>query len=253
MLIAITSDLHHGHSKNTSTILDRFWMDIKNLNPELLIIAGDMISTKQRSLVKMFKQLRRYLDCDVVVVFGNHDYWDGRGGLTHIKQLFPYHAKICNDFNITDLNITSYGNGRIWVTGFDGWYASSRPPSNDLNWMPHYIEGVPTHVWMGNRAGKSLDRLLQIQLEVQDPIKLCVTHFPPFSANKFDKNSRHVSHDYTGDEFNANPRYLDFIADRFQYLICGHSHQKAEEKYKDLLILNSGSDYDKPKFLTLNI
>ena len=252
MLIIVTSDTHKGFTEKTHRRHEKFWSTVAQQNPDLLLIAGDLTTKYQKTIVSTFRQIRKHLSCDIAMVWGNHDYWDGEQRFRHIQQFFEWHAKCCQDFNIIDLNIRTYETDRIWVTGFDGWYGSVNPPSNDLHWMPTRMQDCPTHHWMNKRADTALNNILQ-NIPADPRVKICVTHFPPFNILKFGDANRYKSFGYHGDEFNANPRYLEFIQEKFRYLVCGHSHQEVNTEYQGLGIINPGSDYELPKFITLDI
>jgi predicted phosphodiesterase len=49
-------------------------------------------------------------------------------------------------------------------------------------------------------------------------------------------------------EWNANPKYLEFLAEKCDYLLYGHTHSKCDRLYKGCRIMNCGGDYDKPKY-----
>lgn len=54
-------------------------------------------------------------------------------------------------------------------------------------------------------------------------------------------------------EWNANPKYLDFLTEKCDYLLYGHSHSKCDRVYNGCRVLNCGSDYDKPKHTLFEI
>ena len=55
--------------------------------------------------------------------------------------------------------------------------------------------------------------------------------------------------------FGGDSSYIDFIKEKFDYLICGHSHLKRnfEIGERKLKVRNSGSNYEQPRIESINI
>jgi hypothetical protein len=117
-------------------------------------------------------------------------------------------------------------------------------------------------VYLKNEAYKQLDLCLRSVSDFESGVKsVCVTHMPFHS-----KDERYLP-------FCSNPRYLDFIAEKFDYLFVGHSHQNEDFVYvcespddsgtlkrNYLRIINAGTNFDKisggynkPNFVIVDI
>lgn len=137
--------------------------------------------------------------------------------------------------------------------GYDGWYKTIPPPSNDKNWMPPYAKMCPIDQYLSYRANKTLDNIL-LSAEGMKRVKphlktICATH--------------HSLTPYRGghDTMNGDPRHLDFLSENFDYVFNGHSHQEVDlmheytygNKVYSCRVINVGSDYDKPKYKIIEI
>ena len=226
--IVLTCDLHYGCSNKTREILNRFYENIKN--PDYLIIAGDVISHKQAQWEPALKQLREHFDCPILIVMGNHDLWQyvyKRDTLWGIKK------KIMTKFSQYDITYLPHNpviEDNFKIYGFDGWYGKSDPPSRDLEYLPSTIEGIKTHDYLKMKGLEQLN-MIPDKGEIQ---QIVVTHFG-----------------YTGNSMSGDSRWLDILNRKCDILCVGHSHQHRFENMMDMQILNSGSDYDDPKLLTL--
>jgi predicted phosphodiesterase len=47
----------------------------------------------------------------------------------------------------------------------------------------------------------------------------------------------------------ANPRYMDFLRGRCDVLCVGHSHLHMDEKIEGIQVYQSGSDYDRSRYI----
>lgn len=225
--IVLTSDLHYGFTHLTHMILDEFYQDIViRDDPDYLIIAGDIISHKQSQWDSALKQLRNHFDCPILVVLGNHDIWQSsrkRDTIWSLKKKILTKLKL---YDITYLPHDPIIEEDFRIYGFDGWYGKREPPSNDLEHMSSYIEGIWTHDYLKKTVGVDQMKMIPEKGEIQ---QIVVTHF-----------------DYTGHPMSAEMRWLDTLNEKADILCVGHSHKHKFENIMDMQIINPGSDYDNP-------
>ena len=84
--IIMTSDWHLGYH-NRRTELAR-WIDMLNAeNPDIILVAGDIIDRSLRPLEeeKMYEEFRR-LKCPIVACLGNHEYFAGERSSQHFYE-----------------------------------------------------------------------------------------------------------------------------------------------------------------------
>lgn len=227
--IILTSDLHSGFSYRTHDILDKFYASVQKENADYLVIAGDIISHSQSQWDPTLVQLRDHFDIPILVVLGNHDVWqDG-----HNKSLWSTRKKIFDKFekyDITYLPDNPVVEDDFRIYGFDGWYKSSNPPSKDKYYLSTLTEGINTHDYIRKRWGK--DQLSIIPKK--DRHQIVVTHF-----------------DFTDHPMSADSGWLNEINTKADVLCVGHSHIQRFDEIMDMQIINTGSDYDDPKYVRL--
>jgi predicted phosphodiesterase len=290
MKIAITTDTHYGHDHRTHKIHEKFLKDLKNSCDEnrvdAVIHSGDWISCNQHQLPRTFKMFRDALgDLPILGVLGNHDFWDfdywgvpiakrrwakHPAGMSHAHMVLQ-HMEWAKDYNIhllqkNPFRFDAFGSNDTVIMGYNGWYNDPMPMTNDSKYMASMYESCPLGVYLKNEAYKNLfwclDEVDCVKSENKNVKKVLVTHMPYHSKNKKYLN------------FCANPRYLDFVSEKFDCLIVGHSHQTEDfihtceisrdscdkiEK-NDIRIVNAGTyfdnisgGYNKPKFLIIDI
>jgi len=243
-----TSDTHYGFDHNTAEILGRFFEHISKLDIDIITIAGDLISNKTSQLRKFCKLIRDRIDKPILVVHGNHDFWntdkdDRYKSPQHrdIESRILYSIETLKEFNMNYLR-TPYQKDNVRFYGFDGWYSNTNPPSNDEMWMPKSPSGLPIHQYMSNRAFNHLYEILDDVENYNNTINICVTHFQPY-----------LEIEGTWESMSANPRYLEVLKDKFKYLLTGHTHKELECNYHGMKIINSGSNYNKPKYRIIEV
>lgn len=239
MKIALTSDTHAGLDGRTEAKHYKFWKKLGAVpGVDLMIHAGDWATNRQRQISKSMETLRKHISWPIACVFGNHDYWrDKEDGEDYgIGEIMALHTMACDKYKIHYLETGPLIIGDHIILGFDSWYRTWNPPTNDKNWMPIFHEGVPVHTWMGHRASQSLDRLLLTDTEAYRKV-VCVTHFPPYT------------HDRDYEEFCAPAKYLNFLTEKADILCMGHSHKLDIQVINDCQMLNSGADYNRPRAL----
>ncbi len=247
MKILETSDNHHFFSWDTEYILEKFWAKVAKENPELIIIAGDEVSSSTTQLKPYFKLVRGFVpNTPIAWVSGNHNWWLGPD-IQHwsIKRIRQYCNAVCNRFNVWNLNdktrdyIVATPNKIIGIYGFDGWYAISDPMTNDKSHMGRdaYYKMTQLPNLAYKEAQDTIDRCLKNNYD----FNICVTHFAPFTD---DESYRDMC---------ANFSLLDELSEHFDMVFVGHSHQKCDFIHNGCQWINSGSDYDNPKYIIVEI
>jgi predicted phosphodiesterase len=254
------SDIHMNHSHNTVKIWRKFFR--KKLRAKLfdiIVVAGDIASVKQKDLNTFFGLLREFFpNHKVFWVKGNHDFYDRkswfRGSYNaderrrkpitrewNYYKILEYHKKLCNQYNLIHLDGSFEElNKDIVLFGFDGWYGY-KPITNDVLMIP---DNLKDNSLLRNKAHDDLNNILNtVEKYYQDEgvIKICMTHFPPYT---FQPQYKHMI---------ANENYLKFIAEEFDYLLLGHSHRDEDWNFKGCRIINTGSDYDKPQAKIIDV
>jgi predicted phosphodiesterase len=268
---ASSSDLHSGQSEKTHELHQEFFKKLLKENIDVLFLAGDLISNKQESLESFFKLLRSILPTvKVITVLGNHDFWENGYYLSSKEytdnapmyspfsvyknrkykrrpvswgEMLENHKKIFSKYNIIHLNGESHDlSDHTTVIGFDGWYNNvdlKTLGSNDYLFLPENIESAPVMSYLRNKAEKDLEKILNIDTDGKTIIG--ITHFPPFTQDKPIVNFE------VHEEWGANPKFLEFLTDKCDFLLVGHNHQETDVCYNNCRILNSGAPYDESK------
>ena len=87
LTIAQISDIHCGHPMFDGDLLDHAINEIAELNPDLVVVAGDLTS---EGYAPQFRQAKRYLDrlegLEMMVIPGNHDLMNV--GFLHFRDSF---------------------------------------------------------------------------------------------------------------------------------------------------------------------
>jgi 3',5'-cyclic-AMP phosphodiesterase len=87
LTIAQISDLHCGHSTFDSVLMETALKEIVDLDPDLVVVAGDLTS---EGYAPEFREAKKYLDrlahLDMIVIPGNHDLMNV--GFLHFRDAF---------------------------------------------------------------------------------------------------------------------------------------------------------------------
>ena len=244
MKIILLGDTHYGYSKNSFKIHNNFLPMIAQQQFDLIVHVGDWGTSKQKQLAKALELFRKYLpDVPILGVRGNHDFWDHKFIWDSYRDITDGHRRIFEYYKIHYLQNNPYyceKDGEQFVfAGFDGWYYHEMPPTNDKNWMPHFIDGEYFHRAMSRQAHNALDKILNI--DISNKTAVCVTHFGPTTEAPINL------------PFCANPMYLTMIAEKFDFLLYGHSHLATDFMYENCRMINPGGHYDQPAFKIIEL
>lgn len=250
MKICLINDTHRGMSNNTDKIHAKFFVEVARQDFDVLIHAGDAISAGQRRLKRAWEQLREAAgDRPVLAVRGNHDYWQDehwdKSKWRNFYDLLSSHQALADNYNITllDEDFGTYETDEILIGGFTTWYKESNPATNDGRWMDAL---TPAGEWVGdflrNREYRQLGTLHGQLMWAAGKVRIAVSHMPIFGTE--------IDQKYTS-------RYSNQLAlkSNCEHYICGHSHRRyegTEEFGGGVKVWQTGSDYDKPKFMIID-
>jgi len=250
MKVLLTSDTHYGLNGKTHSKHSKFWKkiqkEIETQDIKVLIWAGDVAVNKQRQFKRSIEQAREHVDIPILLVRGNHDFWDvldrkdeqaGHRGFHRLEYL---HQHLFKKYDIHHLERGPKVIDNVLFCGWDGWYGDADPPTNDAYNMFQDVQGCPMHVFMSNRAWQQFDEILAIDLTPYRA-SVAVTHHNPYVNDK------------KWEKCCANPKFYDIVKERFDYFCCGHNHQRKDNVEDSCRVLNSGSDYNDPKYLIFEV
>lgn len=247
MKVAVTTDLHAGFGEGTRRVHEKFFAGLQKEEFDVLLITGDLISNQQKQMESIFKCLRLYFpDKEIMVVYGNHDYWDwaswNKGGRQKNRYPFhrmeQYHEELCLKYDITYLQDNPRrfkdGNREICFFGYDGWYNSVNPLSNDHFNLPKEHQCVPIHQYLRYRADKAVDKIIEEvdSMDITDRVFVCATHF-----NLYLNDIKYLT---MCGMLNQGTELFQ----RFDYIFCGHTHQQYSQIMDGCIVKNIGTNYD---------
>jgi len=266
MKIALTTDTHFGVSTKTEKKHRKFLQNLVDTEEfDVFVHTGDIASHKQKQLYRSLEIFREYIKepTPFLFVLGNHDMWDqeawNQNNKRYNKRTSYEEMRITQREWFSELNVHYLQDeeflykDEVIFYGYDGWYKHLPPPSNDKYWMPPTAKMCPIDQYLNYRANKTLDSIL-MSVEgvrrVSPHLKtVCATH--------------HSLTPYRGgvDTMNGDPRHLDFLSENFDYVFNGHSHQEVDIIHENVVgntvhtcrVLNTGSDYDAPKYMIVEV
>ena len=248
MKVALTTDTHYGFLGDKTRRQHEIFL--KSLAEAMekegcvaLCHTGDWATHRHEQLEKTFALFREYIKTPIFTVFGNHDFWNEKNKYKPLpwEKLLANQDELLVKYNITHVGKNPTVLNNVFFGGFDGWYHHLNPPTNDLKYLPQWVGGEPLHGLMSKKAYQDLNSLLYKLPEFNYEKAVCLTHFPPFID------------DPAYELCNANPAYLDVIAESFHVLMVGHSHQTQDFMKGSLRVLNSGAEYNKPRFVIVEL
>ena len=228
------SDLHHGFSHRTAEKLEKFLKGIveKEKDDFVLLVSGDLISTRQESFKKCVRLLRRvFPNATILMVRGNHDFYnftmrygeERRPYNNHaLHTIFEKHKEICEASDVILLEPgVEYVQDDVVFVGFDGWHYD---PDENSRLVPSKGQ-KSTYEQLLDRAKEDLVKILNFDTSGYRKSVL-LTHFPPYECTKEDP---HVSQE----------EYLS-LTQKFDWIFCGHTHAEYEEEANGCMLVNSG-------------
>jgi predicted phosphodiesterase len=241
MKLCLTSDTHYGFSSDTRGLLERMLCNIAAESPDVVLHAGDWASTKFEEFEACVKLFRQYLpNTPIIGSLGNHDYWAQDTDIIGVSST-EEHLKLLHD-TMTKYNIlTSFMDikQQIAISAMQSWYKNTHPPSNDHHFM---VSGNAAHHIMCTYADTDYARVLQHVKEFPAFKHVVVSHFTPYNYR----------YGYTSMCGPLRP-FDDLITEGIKYLCLGHSHEYQNELVFGCRLINTGSNYDEPKFVTFEV
>ena len=252
MKILLTSDIHYGFSGKSHSKIEKFFkkvkLEIEKSNIEVVILAGDIASHKQIHLKRCLELAVKYIKCPIFIVRGNHDFWLGSSENFTYGELEKQHKDLFEQLKIHHLDECPIVINNVIFLGWDGWYGQPNPGSIDSVKIPKYSPEGPLMEFLTKKALKDFDKCLDVDISGHRK-SVIVSHFNPYVYNGPFK---------ARDDMSANFGIFEVLKERFDYFCCGHTHAYMNEKFtsengSELTVLNCGSDYDNPKFLTFEV
>lgn len=248
MNLILSSDTHYGMDGKTHAKHEAYWNDVSKTiqkhQVKAFIWAGDLAANKQRNLVRSLEHARQHIDIPILLVRGNHDFWDTpdkyqQSSRRSFQVLDALHKEAFAKYNIVHLEQGPHVIDDVIFCGWDGWY-SVPPNTNDAKNMFRDVNGSPMHVFMSHRASKKFEEVLSIDTD-KYRTAVAVTHFNPYCTE-----TKWI-------DMCANPKFYDMVKEKFDVFCCGHNHQFKYRLEDGCLVLNSGSMYNDPKFILFEI
>ena len=175
--IGFASDLHFDHH---SGLLLRFVDRIREVSPDVLILAGDLVTGPGR--LKAVLQPMTSVVSHVCFLPGNHELWLARyhrhvDSMMLYKEILPTQTHIAGAFY---LGLEPFYLGRLAIVGVTGWFedfVSPQTPDRRMVRFPDTSGPMDVVYWMA----ELLDRQLAMAEAYADSI-IVVTHTLPFPS-----------------------------------------------------------------------
>lgn len=147
-VIAHLSDLHTGSQYFVSNLLDRALVEINDLDPDVVVVTGDLTTMGFR---QEYREVKEYLDrltCpDVLVIPGNHD--SRNVGYAHFERLFSGREAVVRKNGVTIVGVDSsepdLDHGRIGRHRYP-WIKEAfiqRPDDFKIFALHHHLLPIP--------------------------------------------------------------------------------------------------------------
>jgi Icc-related predicted phosphoesterase len=203
------------------------------LKRDVLIVAGD-ISEDVGTAVAFFKILKKYFYKEILITFGNHDYYihpyqERDYGKSSFIKIRHYRVALKN-IGIKILDGTVYNINGINIGGAMGWYDGSYYPKNGLQRDQDYIDRLwyeympDSRFLMGVKEYNKIFEFEKSKIEaVYEKCDIMVTHVPPLNEKKyiiekFKSSDTNVFYSFDGDKYIKNGN--------MKFWLYGHVHSK---------------------------
>jgi len=257
MKILLTSDTHYGIiPSKTALILRKFIKKIKAEQPDVILHAGDWGSTQQKEMESCLKLFRSELGMEIPIigVLGNHCYGSVDKPTWLLCQTKQNLRELFTKYNIINRLTTE----DVEIFGYNSWYKTNRPPSNDHYWIGALTKEDAvdnSYDWLPTPKARNIHQHLMEQsyLNCQETCeaiklstakqKIVVTHFETIGYRN----------DPFYDGMKGSIVEYEMLQEAGANVICyGHSHRPSDFiNEQGVRILNCGSDYNEPKFKVL--
>jgi predicted phosphohydrolase len=275
MRIAVTADLHWGHSRlgNEATELLRRHLDREPV--DLLLLGGDLGTAEHfDSCLKLFADL----PCPRAAVPGNHDLWviddDTRGDSLHVYQQHLPGLCALSHVHYLDLAPLILPDADLAIVGSINWYDYSwsldrlRAEVPDWDWHlrnkaftrgrhndSRFIRWPTDDVSFTRTVVANLGRHLEAALAQVGHV-IVLTHHPALRGLAFPREGPAQGLDpLLWDALSGNAAMEDLLAphgDRIAFIFSGHTHRAAECRLGSAVGLNVGGDYHFKRMLIID-
>jgi hypothetical protein len=192
----------------------------------------------------------------IVGCYGNHDLWFSRTidkfwreRYKTVGDVLRNFDRLCDEYKI----LNEFVKDGVAIFSYNSWYKGVRPPSNDATHMPKWdvteYSSQVLHQRLIERSYAGCNFVCEKLRESDAQVKIVVTHFQPKGS-------------YRGGEFgfdgmNGSEAEYQKLVEAGAHVLCyGHSHNLTNmvtevdcgDVSRTVWVLNSGSDYDKPKY-----
>jgi predicted phosphodiesterase len=234
MKIGIITDIHISHYPEKK---DEFKKFLEDLRVDMLIIAGDIVSSEQSDMelcLKMIRENDPFLK--VLLVRGNHCFWNPDRPFDSVFELDLFHKELFKKYDIHYLQQNKFEDENLIIYGFDGWYRFSETGTNDITMMPTTsgMGELTPFQYLQREERDAVDYIVKdLEENPSKKTKIVVTHFNV------------ICEDLAYEKMSGNPRYVDILCPDIDYLFFGHTHQEYSATHHGCEVINVGADYDK--------
>lgn len=272
--LAVTADLHWGHSPRGVAATRRLIDHLRRHPPEVLILAGDIgTGTLFADCLAQFDDL----SCHKLLVPGNHDVWV-KFEADH-DSLFLYEHDLPRQsadhgFHYLDHGPFILKEADVAVVGSMNWYdyswslerlralhptelerlrtkRFSRGRHNDANFVRWSLDDVGFTA----RLVAAFERQLLGALEQVGRV-IVVTHHPPLHGLAFPHEEEPTELDaLLWDAFCGNRAMEELLrrhAERIAFAFCGHTHRARTSEAHTIRGFNIGGDYHFKRLVMLD-
>lgn len=237
MKILALADLHIGfHSKIVDNLMDL----TKNVDHDVVVVAGDVVESTQNNQLNTFDVLSYITDKPIVFCLGNHEFIHRTPQRVH--EIFREFTRPRNDIYCLDID----GHAEIDGVNFVGnvlWYDGSMSTISgqsksfvDPRWLDSQILDF-NFMELNNIC--EADILSNYNPKLKNVL---VTHTcPHHSLNAFMDTEYNFANMYSGvyDLFQS----FEEEGCHFDVAICGHTHRKVELELYGTKCYNIGNEY----------
>jgi predicted MPP superfamily phosphohydrolase len=239
-------------------ILDQYVGHLVDAAPDYVVLSGDI--AESRSVVQFLSVLNDRLDCQILFVLGNHDYYYGSIAQTrdNVRRLCAERDRLVY---MTDAGCVKLAEN-VGLVGHDGWadgrigdYERSMILMNDYRLIDELSGLGKKDRWqalkaLGDEAAVAIHQSLPQALGKYEHVFL-VTHVPPLRAACW-YNGR-LSDDEWAPHFTCKAVGDALLELAQQYpqsqltVLCGHTHSPGECKpLANMQIFTGGAEYGFP-------
>ncbi len=275
MRLAVTADLHWGHSPKGDAATRELAAWMRGLEIDALVLAGDI---GESLYFAQCLELFSGLSCRKLLVPGNHDLWvhaPTASSLVRYERELPRIAE-AHGFEYLDLSPALFPNGEA-VVGSINWYDYSFADPSVLEEYPRAEEmyrrklfprgdhndgrfvrlGMPDEdftVWVVHRLQEQLTAL---PADVERVV--CIQHHPPLEGLFYPTPIRSTEGKFWL-AYTSNRAMQDLVLSdpRIHTAICGHTHAYVEcetarpDGGAPVHGINIGGDYGWKRLLLLD-